>query len=176
MSGDAIHRPLVAWNPGAQLQKVNWIPVLYPKAGQTVTTICLSARPEEALVHYTSERGRPCSGQYDTCHWCQTTPYRPRVYLYVAGWSPDFGRYYTLQITKHAAVRCPALRDSRVSLRGKKITLNRPGKNAEGAVFAQVEDFRLKGELPAAFDVRQAMEVVWFGDVVLADDGKAGVQ
>ena len=176
MSGDVRIRPPVAWGPDVQLRKLNWIPVLYPKAGQTVAAISLSVRPEVALVHYTAERGRPCTGQYETCHWCQTTPYRPRSYLYVAGWSPDSGRYMVLQITKHAAVRCRPLIDNAVSLRGKKITLKRPGQHAEGAVFATVEDFRLKGELPQPFNVREAMEVVWFGDIVAGDDGKDGVQ
>lgn len=67
------------------------------------------------------------------------------------------------EITFDSYRQCPELRDENFNLRGKRLNLERMGDAENSRVRAEVLVHRGPEILPEPFDLRVAMERIWFG-------------
>ena len=162
--------PGIAWSGPPDPERGVYYPIRSPKPGREVVGVVLSETITGAIVYYEPAgpderrgRSRPCNGDKKTCEGCLGG--RDHVWKgYLACWDRQSGRLFLAEVTREAYLRCPMFELFKGALRAKLLRLTRNGEHANARVGARLEDLRVAGEsLPPAFNVKSALERLWFG-------------
>lgn len=156
----------VAWGIDAPLRDNRNVPIISPKPGRPIDVYCVSSRMTEVITHWVDGQSTPCTRPMQVCEWCEMR-YGLRWKAYVGVFIPADGRVSILELTLNAVNQCKALRLA-PDLRGGRVKLRRPGSRPNSAVYAEFFPYHdamgfSKDQLPAEFNVREALMRVWFG-------------
>jgi len=135
-----------------------------PTPDRDVQTVVLSASVLGVYTHHMNKRTRPCLGSREACEGCDLR-FDRRWKGYLACWDRSKGRLELVELTQEAFLRCPALELKKGQLRGMVLRLARAGASRNARVTATLTPATWQpGILPPAFDVKSALERVWFTD------------
>lgn len=152
----------VAWSPGPDPDRRPYYPIYSPTTDRDVAVVVLSQDVTGVYVHYYNHRTRPCLASRDLCEGCDLR-YPRRWKGYLACWDKSRGRLCLAQLTQEAFLRTAGLHALRGKLRGCVLRLTRAGASRNSRVNAQVKPVTWEeGLLPPAFDVKAALERIWF--------------
>lgn len=145
-----------------------------PTMDREVQSVILSHNVLGVYTHYYNRRTRPCLGSKEKCEGCGMA-YDRRWKAFLAAWDRSKGRLEMVEVTQEAFLRCPGFHVAQVDLRGMVIRLFRAGTSRNARVTAQLTKANWPpGILPAAFDVKAALERVWF--TVPAEEKPSGAK
>jgi len=152
---------LVEWEVDVPTTDEQFIPIVRPRAGETVRGICLCMAMSTCRLHFVDERTVPCRGERRGCPHCKDK--LSRIFRgYVGCLLLPSQRLTVFEITTWAAQHCPKLTDKSFNLRAVRLSLSRPARQPKGRVTAELDQVRIRTEaLPEAFDVRKALLRVW---------------
>lgn len=155
-----INRDAIAWlRP--QREKKRLPIILSPKSGKSRTCLLLGGELFGVFVHFFAGRTIPCTAPLAECEGCKSGLARRDRKHYCAAVTPR-GFYPCLpEITPHALETLPELACPE-KLRGRLLTLERPGEKYNSPVWAKLSSPREFSEgLEEAFDVPGALVAIW---------------
>jgi hypothetical protein len=156
-------QPTIAWADPPPVQKLPRIEIASPRPGSPIHLICLSHALVFVWTHYLHQRTQPCRGSEELCEGCQLDKPK-RLKAYAAGETRPQAKQVLIEITYDGYRNCKELHAVNADLYGKKITLKRAGQARNSRVIVTVE----AGEGPSfnhpAFDVKEALCRIWFGE------------
>lgn len=138
-------------------------PVLRPKAAGEVRAIITSQFVLLAETHYLDQVSYQCVGLAGDCPFCREGT-APRLKGYLCGVDVYSGKACVIELTDNAVRENTAIRERKVSLRGKICVLRRPGQNRNSPVFCALETCYQKSlldTLPQPFNLEQALSAMW---------------
>lgn len=139
-------------------------PIYTPKVGKDVVVVILSQEMTGAHVHYFSGRTQPCIRESGKCEGCERGADR-RWKGYLACLDKAKGRQVLVEVTREAFMRCQGFAAYAGQLRGMVLRLIRSGEAKNSRVQAQLMKYTGHiAELPPEFNVKAALEVIWFTD------------
>lgn len=154
----------VAWADRPDPDRRPFYEIRSPTPDRDVQTVVLSQSVLGVYTHHFNRRTRPCLGNREACEGCDLK-YDRRWKGYLACWERSIGRLELVEITQEAFLRCPGFHVKDGSLRGMVLRLARAGASKNARVTATLTKATWPvGVLPAAFDVKAALERVWFTD------------
>jgi len=157
----------IRWGPPPDRRLPHKIPIeAAPKDGSVLYFWSLSCDILGVFTHWWEGRSIPCIGRDQGCVcgvrniWVAT---RWRGYL--AAWHDEWERFFIAEVTDQAVRESKSVCDLAFEdLRGRKFALRRLGKNRNAKVQIELcSTKRLEYELPAAFDLREALARIWAG-------------
>lgn len=150
--------------PGAHLP---YLPLMRPGAGigGAVEGWVLSEAIIGIATHYYQRRTIPCVKHLGRCEGCEDWRRKPQWDGYLAVTEKTTRDKVVFQLTKGAVDHWTAKPVSDLSLRGKKIRLQRRGESEQGAVIMSVTDDPFPGRLPQDPDVVASLARMWRMDV-----------
>lgn len=152
----------VAYAPFPDPDRRPFYPIYSPTTDRDVLVVLLSPDLVGVFVHYYNHRTRPCLGNKEACEGCDLR-YDKRWKGFAAAWDKDKGRLCLVQVTQEAFLRTPAFHHNKGSLRGMVLRMTRAGASKNARVTATLKPATwADGVLPPAFDVKAALERVWF--------------
>lgn len=163
----------VNWTP-APGPVSKWFPVVDPRQGEPpIDCTVLSLDLVGVYGHFDGSRFLPCLGPRELdppgsvppCPTCEAG-FRRRWRGYLGVALARNGRVVVLELTARAVQDCPPLIAWRNDLRGRRLRVQRLGRNRQGRVVAQLlGGDRLKpSDLPPPPDVEAALMRLWFGE------------
>lgn len=154
----------VAWADRPDPDRRPFYEIRSPTPDRDVQTVVLSANVLGVYTHHMNRRTRPCLGSRESCEGCDLK-YDRRWKGYLACWDRSKGRLELVELTQEAFLRCPAFHTKAGQLRGMVLRLARAGASKNARVTATVTPATWPPNvLPVAFDVKAALERVWFTD------------
>lgn len=156
--------PAVAYADRPDPDRRPFYEIRSPTPDRDVQTVVLSQSVLGVYTHHFNRRTRPCLGNRETCEGCDLR-YDRRWKGYLACWDRSKGRLELVEITQEAFLRCPPFHTEEGKLRGLVLRLARAGASKNARVVATLQKATWPpGALPPAFDIKAALERVWFTD------------
>jgi hypothetical protein len=163
VNGDVQKKAAIDWKEPEEVVVLPQIPILSPGPGGTVAAFITSPKVLGVQTHWVGKRTRPHFRDTSSCEGCLLgNPMRWKGYL--AGMVPPRGLMVLIEITWEAYRGCLALQGKCGDLVGRKIELHRMGQATNGKIVAKVSDEVAEAKNWPTFDVREALERIWFGE------------
>lgn len=146
--------------------------IIRPEAGESITALILSDHLYGILTHWDSSRRRtfPHFDPIEECPHCQSKMPFGHWRGYLAAYRPTQHRYVLVELTEHAAETAGLSGPPPSWLRGAKITLKRGETKKNDPVFAQLQKPLGNNWLPPEFNVVEALERIWAGELGKASE------
>ena len=152
----------IAWSDEPPGDQTPWVPILSPKAGETLQAVSLDSSILGVLTHFFSERTLPCYLDKALCQGCQHGLAR-RWKGYLSGWQASLGRFVLLEITRQAFERARRTLSTIMDLRGYLVSITRQGRARNGSCVVDFRSWCLPEDkkLPRSFDAKGALMRIW---------------
>lgn len=152
----------IAWMDEPPSGDTPFIPILSPKAGETLQAVSLSSAILGVQTHYAFERTMPCYLDRDQCSGCKNKLAR-RWKGYLAGFQPALGRFVLIELTRQAYEKARRQLAIITDLRGYNVSLHRHGRARNAAVSVDFRSWCLPHDpkLPKSFDAKAALMRIW---------------
>lgn len=142
-----------------------FIPILSPKPGAPIRGFLLSDELVGVNTHFYMDRTVPCKEPESKCIGCQYGLHK-RWKCYLGCWSKEMTRLVLVELTRKAleeSLNIPKART--IFRRGLEIIVQRRGTKNNAPLLFELNANRNPGcELPKQFDIRAALERIWYGN------------
>lgn len=151
--------------PGDRAQRRPWMRVVWPRASQPLTVLCLAERLLGKFLHHDLEidRSRPCTATQGGCAYCQRGISR-RWMGYLASVLPESRERVVTMVTENAAQLLLGDPLMAGGFRGKRLTLKRTGKGPNCRVYATLAPALPSDVLCPEFDPEPILTRMWGTD------------
>lgn len=150
----------VQWSPGPPRGTAEGLPLWSPGVGETITGYALCSQIVDLKMHYMNLRSVPCFGRVNFCLGCKT-----KVKLkwkgFLGVFRPGKSGPWLMEITKGAALSCPALTNPAFDLRGRQVSITRQAWGPNARCSASIDSDVRKTFKGPELNVRKALCIIW---------------
>jgi len=152
----------LGWQDTPDPYRAVMIPIYSAKVDRPVNGVILSPALVGVKLHYFDQRSRPHIEPANLCEGCQRA-IDLRWKGYLGCWDRHKGRLFLAEVTTEAYEKCGSFKEYKDRLRGLVVQLVRNGASKNARVSAKLSMWAgPANELPPAFDVKEALERIWF--------------